>query len=125
MRYSISILFVLLVLAQALNKSWVLVSFKLHQQEIAQSLCEQKNKASNACQGKCQLKKALKTAEEQEQKSLPGSAKETIEFYYCNAGQCIGFIQASEPETNSVLAGVYTPSYPPSPSLEIFHPPAL
>lgn len=61
--------------------SLLVANYQIQKQKIAKTLCENRNKSSKGCQGKCYLKKQLKKAEEAE-KSLPGSVKEKMEMAY-------------------------------------------
>jgi|CryBogDrversion2_5_1035270.scaffolds.fasta_scaffold10908_1 hypothetical protein len=63
MRKFITILLLLGVLLQSLNKLVVVVNFKLKQDFIAKNLCENRDKPKLCCKGKCQLKKALNNTE--------------------------------------------------------------
>jgi len=61
--------------------SLLVANYQIHKKQIAKTLCENRNKPSKGCQGKCYLKKQLKKAEQAE-KSLPGSVKEKMEVAY-------------------------------------------
>jgi hypothetical protein len=54
-----------------LIKVYIIIDFKINQDDIAKNLCVKKEIENNTCQGSCHLKKELKEAEEQEQKQTP------------------------------------------------------
>ena len=59
---------------------WIVVSFKINQENIANVLCVKKEIKDNTCQGKCYLKKQLIKADEEEQKQTQKTQKEKIDF---------------------------------------------
>ncbi len=71
-----------LISLQPSSKLWVYISFKINQEIIARTLCENKDSEENTCRGKCYLKKQLAKAEQEEQKQLPANPKEVIEWLY-------------------------------------------
>jgi hypothetical protein len=68
---------------QPLSKVWIFVSFKINQDYIAKNLCENRAKPILKCNGKCQLMKKLKQAENEEEIQTPQTIKEKIEVLYC------------------------------------------
>lgn len=47
------------MLLQTFSRAVVMADFYMHQQEIAEALCENKDKPQLDCEGNCQLKKEL------------------------------------------------------------------
>lgn len=76
-----SIFLSLVILLQSVVGTLVMMHYQANKKYIASTLCENKNKPSKKCEGKCYLKKQLKKAEEAE-KSLPGTIKEKMEAPY-------------------------------------------
>lgn len=72
-----------IILLQAFNKTWIVVSFKVNQDYIAKVLCINKNKPEKHCNGKCVLMQRIKASEEQEQKEMPQKQKEQKDVLYC------------------------------------------
>lgn len=74
---------IFLLMVQPLSKTWIYFSFKINQAYIAKNLCVQKEIEGNTCKGCCQLKKELKKAEDQEQKTIPKgfNLKTELVFY--------------------------------------------
>lgn len=83
MKKIVVILLTLLVFLQPLSKVWIFVSFKINQDYIAKNLCENRAKPILKCNGKCQLMKKLKQAENEEEKQTPQTIKEKLEVLYC------------------------------------------
>ena len=61
---------ILVLLAHSFKTVTVIANFSLHQDEIAKTLCEQKDVIGQTCNGKCQLVIALKTDLKQNQTPL-------------------------------------------------------
>ncbi|MNS24589.1 hypothetical protein D3C72_564420 [compost metagenome] len=82
MKKGILCLLFLATLLQAFSKVVIYIDFKLNENYIAQTLCENKARPQLHCNGKCQLSKQLKKDEENSKEN-----KKTIQeaVYYCNA----------------------------------------
>ena len=64
MKFTFAFLLSLILLFPTITKAWLLADFMVHQKEIAEKLCENKDKPKLQCNGKCQMMKSLKKAEE-------------------------------------------------------------
>jgi hypothetical protein len=114
---------IFLLLVQPLSMSWIYVSFKLNQVNIAKTLCVQKDVKGNKCQGCCQLKKQLKKSDQAEQRELPKSHRIKGESPFCS--------RHLQTRNNSLAPGEKEEAYfirntwieNPSVIVEIFHPP--
>lgn len=85
MRSFLSIGLALLILLQSFSKVWIIISFKLNQDYIAQNLCVNRNKPEMHCCGKCVLNKNLKADEGgngAQKKQLPSGVREQKELLY-------------------------------------------
>lgn len=71
MRMLLSIFVLITVLLGAVSKTWIYSHYRMNYETYAKVLCENKNKPSLHCDGKCQLKKELKQQEKDENQSLP------------------------------------------------------
>ena len=76
----VALFLTIVILLPVIGKSWILISFKLNQESIAQNLCVQRNVKNNSCHGCCQLKKRLAEKDKQEQKQLPRGSNEKSSF---------------------------------------------
>ncbi|HEV9038211.1 MAG TPA: hypothetical protein VGQ51_16365 [Puia sp.] len=70
LKYPVTILFLLLTVAQTFSKWCLIAEFRINRDYIAQNLCVNRNKPSCCCKGKCYLNKKL--AEDQSQQQTPG-----------------------------------------------------
>jgi hypothetical protein len=77
----LSLFLALVIFLQPLGKLWIVASFELNQDYIAQTLCVERNEAENTCQGVCHLKKQLAEAEEQE-KQQQSLLKKSLDLVY-------------------------------------------
>ena len=75
MKQIVAISLILLLTWQIIFNAGFFIYWKVNQNFIAQTLCENKNKPKMHCNGKCYLYKQLKKAEEKEaeKNSLPNS----------------------------------------------------
>jgi hypothetical protein len=64
MKITVALFLSLVLLFPTITKSWLIIDFAIHQKEIAATLCENKDKPKLQCNGKCQMMKSLKKAEE-------------------------------------------------------------
>jgi hypothetical protein len=71
---------IILLFSNAFIKTAVLVDFKFHQTEIAETLCVQKEVENNTCSGKCHLAKQLEKSDESSEESpvLPETLNEIL-----------------------------------------------
>lgn len=80
MRTVIVITIFLSLLVQTFSRGLIFVQFFVHQDYIAQNLCENIDKPELECKGNCHLNKALEKNDEQEQKSLIKEKQELTLF---------------------------------------------
>lgn len=71
----------MLLLIPSLSTVFIHLNFKIHQEEIAKTLCIQKEMKENKCNGHCFLSKQLKKAAEKEKKETE-NLKEKQELVY-------------------------------------------
>lgn len=101
-------------------KSFVLLDFKIHQKEISQTMCIQKDSKVNTCNGKCHLAKLLKKSEEGESET-PAPQRElneapmfynSVEAFDLVVSELESVLNPTEPSLNDISA-----------IRSIFHPP--
>ncbi|MFC5683011.1 hypothetical protein ACYE2N_03660 [Flavobacterium sp. MAHUQ-51] len=68
MKTLFSIVLSILLLLPSFGSFFVYTSFKLHQDEIAKTICVQRKLVDNTCNGRCELQKSLKKYEDNERK---------------------------------------------------------
>ncbi len=67
------------ILVQSVQRTWIVVSWKMNQSYIASTLCEKRLEKKSCCAGSCYLNKQLK-ANEEKQESIPLNEKQRIEY---------------------------------------------
>lgn len=70
-----------MLLVPSFGNFFVFASFKLNQQEIADTICVQRKLLVNNCNGRCELQKSLKKYADNERK-MQDSLKEKAEVIY-------------------------------------------
>jgi hypothetical protein len=100
----------------------VYFTFKINQDEIARTICIQRELVNNTCNGSCELQKSLKKLDSE--KKSESSFKENFELVYTQF--------TPQYEFNSIAflkdkQQVFTPisSKPTSVSFAVFHPPLV
>ena len=78
LKYPVTILFLLLTVAQTFSKWCVIAEFRVNKDYIAKNLCVNRFKPSCCCKGKCYLNKRL--AEDQSQQQTPGKSAQHEEI---------------------------------------------
>lgn len=63
-----SIVLSILLLLPSFGSFFVYTSFKLHQNEIAKTICVQRKLVDNTCNGRCELQKSLKKYDDNERR---------------------------------------------------------
>lgn len=107
------------VLLQAMSYSVIYSGYLLNKSYISINLCENRTVPEKHCEGKCLLKKEMKTESEKEN-STPASVKKGSEVVYLFAET----LSAPEsPFTQNLYIGEYPENYYLSLTLGIFHPP--
>lgn len=72
----------LIYLLPLLVKVYIIVEFKIHQDQIAKELCVEKDIPESSCKGKCQLEKKLSDTEEKESRNWPESINHKTEQHF-------------------------------------------
>lgn len=108
------------LLCQISSKTYIYLSFSFNQQEIAKTLCENKDKPKSCCEGKCVLEKELKK-NEQQQGEFPSILKEKIDKTEISSGYISYKMGLVEPTTPSYR--LYKTEKLTDISVTVFHPP--
>jgi hypothetical protein len=82
LKKTLSILFVFLILLSTLVKVWTYFDFLIHQKEIAETLCVEKDKEVNTCNGKCHLTTQLQEVEQTDKPIQNQNKKEEIQIHF-------------------------------------------
>lgn len=118
----ISLFLLLSLVWQISSKTYLFVQFSINQEEIAKTLCENKEKPKSCCEGKCMLEKEIKKEEKQEAK-YPSALKEKID----KTEICPDYISYLSPvfSNSSVQSFIYETEKPHDVSVLVFHPPCI
>lgn len=81
MKKLVAICILLCVVFQSTSRLWVLASFYLQRNYIAENICVNRFDTIPVCQGQCYLNKQLKENEKQEQKFPDLKQKEIVLFF--------------------------------------------
>jgi hypothetical protein len=106
---------------QVFSKAVIAINFYANQKEIAQALCENRNKPKMNCCGKCQLQKKLKEDDKNNGQGTAGHKNVNTEIF----PPCHLVIDwptyFKQPVSNTVLN---SSALPPDRAFAIFHPPS-
>lgn len=122
LRAFIAILLASVFLMQTVSKLFIVANYELNKAYISKNLCENKNKPSLHCNGKCHLKKQLQKEDKKENQN-PNNLKEKIElqFFKETSSLFIPTVTPSVENINSIyIMGNYNQHL-----LSIFHPPRI
>ncbi|RQO75379.1 hypothetical protein DBR43_08460 [Pedobacter sp. KBW06] len=122
MRRLVCILLLLIIALQSFNKAGIMLAFKMNQNYIASTLCENKDRPQMHCNGRCVLAKKLKQAEQNEEKQRVQTQEKANVLFFCRMNrikiaECLLSLQSRD----------FNPFYlhfkPSSFSNDIFKPP--
>lgn len=118
----LSTLLLLSISWQCGAKTVIYLNFKRHQQELAETVCENKDVVGSCCKAKCYLDKEIKK-EEKRQADLPSALKEKTGKTELFSGPLS--LKPLLPVLIRSIALRYTPSLPEQGKIPVFHPPAV
>lgn len=107
---------------QCAAKSIIYLSFKNNQKQLAQTVCENKNKPNSCCAAKCYLDKEIKK-EEKRQSDSSSSIKDKTEKSELKTGY-ITYLFTPPVCTESFIV-LFPQSLPNNFTSSVFHPPSL
>ena len=113
--------FVLLiaVAGSSFNKVIVMLDYHFNQKYIEATLCENRNKPSCCCKGKCFLKKQLQKDEDGGKNNLPPAKDKSDILFFCEHQLDILF---TKEKNSSIRAGYLLKKYSAA-LTPVFHPP--
>ena len=115
---------ILLLMTQTFSRLFVVMSFRINQEYIAENLCENRYRPKLQCKGNCVLMKKMKQEQRQERET-PGNLK--IEVISVVVSSKTFFASMTDPDvirTNPYHHAKNT-GIPVDRSADIFHPPLL
>ena len=107
---------------QCAAKSIIYLSFKNNQKQLAQTVCENKNKPNSCCAAKCYLDKEIKK-EEKRQSDSSSSIKDKTEKSELKTGYVIYLF--APPVFAESFKVLFPQSLPNNFVSSVFHPPSL
>lgn len=107
---------------QCAAKSIIYFSFKNNQKQLAETVCENKNKPNSCCAAKCYLDKEIKK-EEKRQSDSSSSIKDKAEKLELRTGLITFLFFLTILINNSKI--LFSESLPNTFLTSVFHPPAL
>lgn len=113
----------ILLLLPSFSNVFIYLNFKVNQDEIAKTLCIQKEMKENKCNGKCYLAKQLKKEAEKE-KQESSNIKEKQELVYIHSNPQHHFAPIISIEKTRILISRYCEN-PKSIPISIFRPPLV
>lgn len=117
-----SIILLLTFSWQCAAKSVIYIHFKLNQDELAKTVCENKDKPKSCCAAKCQLTKEI-GKEEKRQADIPGSIKDKSEKSELNTTSfSYSFIRIF---SEVMIDFFYLEKHPTNTPNSFFHPPCI
>ena len=120
MKKLISIFLLVVLMLQYFNRVEIFVYYQLNKNFISSTFCENKSKPEMQCNGKCYMKKQLKAADENQNKT-PFSIKEFQEIiFFCAHSEITLPKQNNLPD---LCFAIYKIRNYTSPFFSIFHPP--
>lgn len=107
---------------QCAAKSIIYLSFKNNQKQLAQTVCENKNKPNSCCAAKCYLDKEIKK-EEKRQSDSSSSIKDKTEKSELKTGYMMYLF--TPPVSSESFIILFPQSLPNNFTSSVFHPPSL
>lgn len=83
------------ILMQNFGKVFILVSFELNRNYIAENLCVKKDDPHNCCKGKCYLDKQIEQEEKKEKSPISTDTKDKEEIQFCQNILQLRFLRAA------------------------------
>ncbi|MBS1918496.1 MAG: hypothetical protein JST87_19690 [Bacteroidetes bacterium] len=118
-QYISIIIFLLAVLGSTFNKAIVLLDYRVNQNFIASTLCENRNKPQCCCHGKCFLKKQLQKDEDGSKNNSSVSKDKSDVQLFCEENENPAFALLRKTQYSFAYIEKKYTNFPSS----IFHPP--
>ena len=120
MKRFIAFIFLLAFTMQTFSRAVVVAWFYANQQEIAQTLCENRDKPKMNCCGKCQLHKAISKEDKQQDDKPFLKYENKAEVLYCDA---LDYYISPVKGSNLKYFPPFNSPVLPSPTCDILKPP--
>jgi hypothetical protein len=125
MKFIASTIFILLLLTQIFSKWLMVIDYTINKDYIAKNLCENRNKPTLHCNGKCQLMKKMAVEDDQTNKTTSGSSVAKTPFTDVLFNATFVFSQLTTSASDSLFNDFYLVAIPSSFHSSIFRPPLV
>ena len=125
MRFIAVIIFIFLLLAQVFSKWIIVADYSINKKIIAEKLCENRDKPTLKCDGKCQLAKKLASEEDQNNKTGSGSSIAKTSFSEVVVNDTVLLHALVESTSSTPFSNFYLAAMPAPFASSIFHPPLV
>lgn len=105
---------------QTFSRLAIEAGYAINKSYVAQNLCENKDKPSMRCCGKCFLKKQLKKQDRQEQSTNNKKESQEVQLFFAVSDYFVRTWQPIEKNEYFIVDNNHLPFFPRS----VFHPPA-
>jgi hypothetical protein len=119
-----STIFILLLLTQVFSKWLMVIDYTVNKDYIAKNLCENRNKPTLHCNGKCQLMKKMAVEDDQSNKTSGSSVAKTP-FSEVLFNAAFALTSSVTSVSGSLYNDFYLVAIPSSFHSSIFHPPLV
>ena len=125
MKFIASTIFILLLLTQVFSKWLMVIDYTINKDYIAKNLCENRNRPTLHCNGKCQLMKKMALEDDQTNKTNSASSVAKAPFTEVLFNAAFAFTQLTACASDSLYNDFYLVAIPSSFHSSIFHPPLV
>jgi hypothetical protein len=125
MKFIASTIFILLLLTQVFSKWLMVIDYAVNKDYIAKNLCENRNKPTLHCNGKCQLMKKMAVEDDQSNKTTSGSSVAKTPFTEVLFNAAFSLISLATSASDCLYNDFYLVAIPSSFHSSIFHPPLV
>ena len=125
MKFIASTIFILLLLTQVFSKWLMVIDYTINKDYIAKNLCENRNRPTLHCNGKCQLMKKMALEDDQTNKTNSASSVAKAPFTDVLFNAAFAFTQLTACASDSLYNDFYLVAIPSSFNSSIFHPPLV
>lgn len=125
MKFIASTIFILLLLTQVFSKWLMVIDYTINKDYIAKNLCENRNRPTLHCNGKCQLMKKMALEDDQTNKTNSASSVAKAPFTDVLFNAAFAFTQLTACASDSLYNDFYLVAIPSSFHSSIFHPPLV
>ena len=125
MKFIASTIFILLLLTQVFSKWLMVIDYTINKDYIAKNLCENRNRPTLHCNGKCQLMKKMALEDDQTNKTNSASSVAKAPFTEVLFNAAFALTHLTACASDSLYNDFYLVAISSSFHSSIFHPPLV